>query len=426
MHSLRPRFSLGFLRSFVARAVPARSLFLSSPSFFRPGTWIAASIGCLLLSDGPVDAIPRIPRHNDEVLEKLPTTQSFLRRRSPDRSQSPSTLPLGEAVAEARRLVDLARTESDPRYLGRAQAVLAPWYQLADPPSEVRLLRAITRQSTHDFEGALRDLQVCLQESPSNAQAWLVKATIHTVRGEWQAARDAALALTPLTERLVSASLAASIASLNGQAEEACRLLESTLSGDRVKSPNMRLWAHTLLAETYSRRGQSAVAESHFKAAMRLGIRDAYLRGAYADFLLAEGRPAEVLSLLNETSPADGLLLRLALAEHRLRPGSASAAARIASLAQRFEAAHRRGEAVHQREEAMFELHLRNRPQRALELAKANWAVQREPADVKIFLESALAVGHSPAVNQLRHWLAESGLEDVHISRLLTREQARP
>lgn len=380
----------------------------------------------MLLSDVPADAIPRIPRHDDEVLEKLPAPQNFLRRRFPDRTQAPTTLPLGEAVSEAKRLVDLARTESDPRYLGRAQAVLSPWYQRSDPPIEVRLLRAIIRQSTHDFDGALRDLQVCLQESPSNAQAWLVKATIHTVRGEWQAARDAALALTPLTERLVGASLAASIASVNGQAEEACRLIESCLSGDRVSSPTVRLWAHTLLAETYSRRGQSGVAESHFKAAMRMAIQDAYLRGAYADFLLAEGRPTEVLPLLSETTLSDGLLLRVALAEHRINPGSASVAARIASLAQRFEAARRRGEAIHQREEAMFELHLRNHPQRALELATANWSVQREPADLKIFLESALAVGHSASVNQLRHWLAESGLEDIHVNRLLTREQARP
>lgn len=383
-------------------------------------------MGWLLLFSSPVDASPRIPRHDNEVLEKLPAAQNSLRRQSPSAPQASTTLPFAEAVSEAKRLVDLARTESDPRYLGRAQALVSPWYQLSDPPFEVRLLRAIIRQSTHDFDGALHDLQVCLQESPSNAQAWLVKATIHTVRGEWQAARDAGLALTPLTERLVSASLASSIASVNGQAEESCRLLESCLSGDRVSAPTVRLWAHTLLAETYSRRGQSAVAESHFKTAMRMGIRDAYLRGAYADFLLAEGRPAEVLPLLSETTLSDGLLLRLALAEHQLNPGSASVAARVASLIQRFESARRRGEAIHQREEAMFELQLRNHPQRALELARANWAVQREPADVKIFLESALAVGHSESVNQLRYWLAESGLEDVHINRLLTRDQARP
>lgn len=374
----------------------------------------------------PTSGVPRIPGRDEEVLERLPSAQSMIRGRSPERQRIVAEVPSSEAIAEARRLLELARAESDPRYLGRAQAFLSPWIQRSNPPAPVRLMRAIMRQSTHDFNGALDDLQACLRESTNNAQAWLVKSTIHTVRGEWQAAREAALALTPLTDRLVSASLAASIASLNGQAAEARQLLTQSLASERNAAPAVRLWARTLLAETCERLGEAAAAETHFQTALRMGIRDAYLRGAYADFLLAEDRAAEVVTLLDDPSLSDGLLLRLALAEQRLNPQSEVLATHVRTLAQRFESARRRGEAIHQREEAIFEWKLRQNPARALQLAQANWAVQREPCDAKILLESALAMRHIETVKQIQQWLNDSGLEDVRLRRLLAEPGAQP
>ena len=56
---------------------------------------------------------------------------------------------------------------------------------------------------------------------------------------------------------------------------------------------------------------------------MLAGAPDTYLKGAYADFLLDE-RHAEVAALLKNELRADALLLRLALAEQKLRRPSAS------------------------------------------------------------------------------------------------------
>ena len=70
-------------------------------------------------------------------------------------------------------------------------------------------------------------------------------------------------------------------------------------------------------------------------------------------------------------------------------------------LRDRFEASRLRGDRVHLREEARFTLHLLNDPKAALKLAQENWQVQKEPADVRILLEAALAA-HDAAASMRR------------------------
>lgn len=356
-------------------------------------------------------AAPRVPQDEAEVLEQLPRNAASLRPRESVRVMARADLPA--ALAQARALIEQGRADGDPRFLGQAQAVLAPWWTLPNPPVEVRLIRATVRQSLHNFSGALADLEACLQENPRLAQAWLTKATLHTVRGEWDSARKAGLALTPLASRLISATTAASLASVNGQAQEAYDLLQAALRADRGSRAPERLWAMTVAAEIAERLGRIREAEAQFQNALKLGIRDGYLLGAYADFLLEQHRPQQVIDLLVGQTLSDGLLLRRALAERQLQNGSLSQT--VARLQRRFEASRKRGDFIHQREEALFELRLLDHPQRALELARENWQVQREPADVKILLAAALAAGHAETVKELRDWLAESGLEDVRL-----------
>lgn len=365
----------------------------------------------LLVATAPSPAAPRVPQDEAEVLEQLPRNAGSARPRGSARGMARADLPA--ALAQARALIEQSRADGDPRFLGQAQAALASWWALPNPPAEVRLIRATVRQSLHNFSGALADLEACLQENPRLAQAWLTKATLHTVRGEWDSARKAGLALAPLTSRLISATTAASLASVNGQAQEAYDLIQAALRADRGSPAAERLWAMTVAAEIAERLGKIREAETQFQNALKLGIRDGYLLGAYADFLLDQHRPQQVMDLLVGQTLSDGLLLRRALAERRLP--SASLSQTVASLQRRFEASRKRGDFIHQREEALFELQLLGHPQRALELARENWQVQREPADVKILLAAALAAGHAETVKELRDWLAESGLEDVRL-----------
>jgi hypothetical protein len=140
------------------------------------------------------------------------------------------------------------------------------------------------------------------------------------------------------------------------------------------------------------------------------------LLGAYADFLLDANRATEVVTLLKDETRADGLLLRYALALKAL--GARELGQHVEQLRARFDASRLRGDRVHLREEARFTLQLLGDAVTAVKLAQENWRVQKEPADARILLVTALAANDQAAIATLRDWLAQTGLEDVQLTRL--------
>lgn len=222
------------------------------------------------------------------------------------------------AVRLAERYREVGRAEADPRYYGYAQAALRPWWNLEQPPFEVLLLRAILRQARHEFDGALADLTRVLEVQPSNAQAWLTRAVILTVLGKYTDARRSCVSLSRFSNALVATTCLGHAASLSGEAEKSYCLLQQALKNSPSARPQVRLWALTVLAQIAVRLGRAQLAEEHFRQALSLGLRDTYLLGAYADFLLDQNRPKEVQGLLKEDTRPDDLLLRLTLAEQRL------------------------------------------------------------------------------------------------------------
>ena len=102
-----------------------------------------------------------------------------------------------------------------------------------------------------------------------------------------------------------------------------------------------------------------------------------------------------------------------------IRDSSKELPAQLEQLLDRLAASRLRGDRVHLREEARFTLHLLNAPQAALTLAQENWQVQKEPADIRILLEAALAADDAAAVDGVREWLKKSRLEDVELQRII-------
>jgi hypothetical protein len=76
---------------------------------------------------------------------------------------------------------------------------------------------------------------------------------------------------------------------------------------------------------------------------------------------------------------------------------------------------------VPRREQARFELSLRNDPQAAVRLAKLNWAVQKEPADLLILVEAAAASGDREAARIALDWIRQSRIEDRRLDPFLAR-----
>jgi hypothetical protein len=122
---------------------------------------------------------------------------------------------------------------------------------------------------------------------------------------------------------------------------------------------------------------------------------------------------------LKDKTRVDALLLRYALALQATQ--SPDAAVQIGALGARFDAAMLRGDTVHRREQARFELALRKDPAAAVRLAKANWSVQKEPADLRILADCALASGDAEAARLVRDWLRSSRIEDRRVTAIAAR-----
>jgi hypothetical protein len=364
-------------------------------------------------------AAPFVPADDRQVLETLPEQRdpalAALKRLQRASRAAPNDLAL--ATRYARGAIQASRSTGDPRYLGQAQSALAPWWNADDAPAPALLLRATAKQSLHDFEGALRDLDRLLASTPRDGQARLTRATVRTVLGRYGDALADCDALESQAPALVTATCRADAASRSGRAEEAFGLVTRALDGARGDA-GVRAWATTLAAEIAARRGDGPSAERYFRLALALDADDPYTLGAYADWLLDAGRARDVATLLESRTRNDGLLLRRALALQALPDHDAYEAARI-ELAARVDAARRRGDGVHLREEARYALAIERDAAAAVKLARANWNVQREPADLRILAESARTAGDASALRVVSDWVGATRLEDVRIQSLL-------
>lgn len=367
----------------------------------------------------PAHGGPRVPANDGEVVERLP-----MRARDPAgaelralRAAALASPADPAAVAPlARRYFALAMAEGDPRYIGYAQAALTPWAGSDHAPAQILVLRALLRQYRHDFDGALADLALAVQLDPQNEEARAWRAAIYMVRADYLAAARECAALVPLTDELQATGCSAYLEATTGRTREAYARLLDALERAPPADTGARLWARTRLAEMAARLGDAPAAERHFKAALALGVNDNFLLAAYADFLLEQRRPREVVALLKDWTRADTLLLRLALAEHDLGLPESVRHAQI--LGERFADEARRGERLHLAEEARYLLELRGDAGAALAAAAENWQSQREPRDALILLEAARAARNAAAAAPVLDWLARTGFEHERMRRL--------
>ena len=373
------------------------------------------SIALALVLVVPAGAAPRTPATDSEVLEKLPiraadgTARALVTMRTA-LAKSPTDAVLADVLAQA--YFDLALARGDPRYVGYAEAVVA---RFSNPlPASLLTTRAVLRQYRHDFAGALKDFEAALVMDPDFATAHAWRGAIFLVEADYDSAQKECNALQRMGRVALAGACTGLLQAYSGRLEAGYQTLLQTLRSSTDVSN--RLWLLTRLGEVATWRGQGAVAQSHYREALGLGQDDVYLLAAWADFLLDADQPAEVVRLLSTWESADSLLLRLAEAETLLqRP---EAARHHKMLLERFAAARARGDTTHRAEEARFMLRLRKDPASALQLAQANYAVQREPRDARVLLEAAIAAKDSASAQPVRDWLRRSGFEDARTLQL--------
>ncbi len=374
-------------------------------------------MGIALLMATTVQAVPRTPSADAEVLETLPgrpgdSASRELARLRAAVAQTPTDPDLAADLAQ--RYFDLAMARGDPRYIGYAEAVVNRFTQALTPA--LLTLRGMLRQYRHDFAGGLSDFASALQLDPEHAIAHAWRGAIFLVQADTVAAHAECDALQRLGRASLSGGCRGLALAYGGNLADGYQSLRQALSVST--DVGNRLWLLTRMGEVAAWQGQTQNAEKHYLDALRLDRDDVYLLAAWSDFLLDQGRPADVVRLLARWEASDSLLLRLAEAETALKLPGASHHQQM--MTDRFAAARARGDTTHRAEEARFESRLRGDLVTALRLARENYAVQREPRDARVLLEAAVAAKDRSAAQSALDWLSRSGFEDAR-----TRELAR-
>jgi tetratricopeptide (TPR) repeat protein len=386
----------------------------------RVRLWVQVLIaGLAWMSSANANSQPYAPADDAIIIETLPAAADpkLTKLAAERRELLRATGSLEQVLPVVRGLIDAARRNGDPRYLGQAERLLQPWLRnAASTPTQVRILQATIQQSLHRFDAALDELKPVLAADPWNAQALVTRATIFQVRGRYAEAEGDCRQLSRNGGPVAAELCLASIAAVTGRATAATALLQHTLAETPDEELPVRVWALTLLAESAVRAGANDDAERYFVTAHQLDPQDRYLLAGYCDLLLERGRAAEVLTVTEGDDADDNLLLRRALAMQQTR--DARLAATESVLAERFALQRQRGDVTHLREESRWQLALRNDAGMALQLAQQNWQQQREPADVRVLLESARATRDQAALTTVRKWLLQSGLQDHRLGQV--------
>ena len=362
---------------------------------------------------------PRVPTDEAEILERLPMRPTDASARTLAQLRAEVLLSAKENPADpsaatrlAEHYFDLAMASGDPRYVGYADAVIKPFAQAKS--AALLGMRGQLQQYRHHFQEALDDFDAALQLDPQFASANAWRGAVFLVQAKYPEAQKECAALLALGRANLYGGCQGLALAYGGQMEAGFTLLKNTL--DATEVAGNRLWLLTRMAEVATWRGQAQDAENYYVEALALQLDDGYLLAAWADFLLDQQRPAEVVTWLTQWNASDGLLLRLAIAQTQLK--LKTAAAHVQTLDDRFAAAKLRGDTTHLAEEARFQLQLRGNASVATRLAAANYAVQREPRDARVLLEAALAAGDGAAAQPARDWLKTSRFEDAHLRQL--------
>jgi Tfp pilus assembly protein PilF len=408
------------------RAVPWRALRLC---LYALGVALASFAACRGLAHAAAPAAPfrapYLPASDAEELQDVPSTQdpavSAMKALRAKLDTAPQSLPAAIQLAGA--YVDYGRQVGDAHYAGYAEAVVAPWMTQARPPPSVLVTQATILQYRHQFSDARVLLQKTLTVDRNNAQAWLTLATLDMVQGDYPSAGKDCSQVTANAGLELGLACSANLRSYTGQARQSLALLhQAEAAGDTVPA-SYQAWVQGLMAEAAERLGDWPVAESHYLSALKLLPRDNFLLVAYADFLLDRARPKEVLTLLADHAQSDTAFLRLALAQSALHSEQVGRYTWI--MAARFEALTLRGSDFFGREQARFALELQHDPQSALDLARRNWQVQREPWDTRLLLEAAIAAGQPQAAGEALDFLKKAKLEDPIIEPLARQLRAQ-
>jgi tetratricopeptide (TPR) repeat protein len=358
----------------------------------------------------PVFSAPVLPANAHTVVERLPARLTSLRKPG----AAGAALSAAQAAAQARQLIEQSRGQGDPRLLGHAQTLLAPWWNKADAPVDIAVLQATILQSQHNFAAARELLNRLVASAPENTQAWLTLATVERVTGNLNASDAACTALTRTGARWAAGACAAENQSLRGGFAFA-RKAFAALAGTPGISAAQQAWVLSLAAENEERAGDDAAAAQLYRTALRAAP-DRYTALAYADLLLRTGQHALVAAALAQEPATDAVLIRRATAAKRMQDAAWRSIA-DELIQRRTQLLLRDDSAAHAREMALIALWIEDDAAQAWREARRNYTLQREAFDGWLLMQAALATGTQQHIKTARALLQSTGIVDARITR---------
>ena len=387
-------------------------MFASKLSFLLKARVLAALLATFQLAC--LAATPLQPLRDDEVLEVLP---AVTRSRPPQAATTPSPRPAAldpaAALKQAREDISVARQTGDTRYWGRAQAALAPWWDRPDAPADLAVLQATVQQGRHEFAASRTVLASTLARAPGHAQGWLNLASLERLSARYPEALAACNAVDRAGQALYAQACRLETESLQGQHPKAAQGFEALLK--QTTDAGQRSWLLSLLAESLERAGRDTPAADAYTRSLAAG-HDLYTAIAYSDLLLRTSKAQQALDILAPLPETDAVVLRRAAAWKRL--GDVRWKGERKMLAERVDELRRRGDdpALHGRELALAALWLDDDPARALQAARSNLLLQREPIDWWVALRSAALTGDGTAYKEIGQSIAVAGLRDARLA----------
>jgi Tfp pilus assembly protein PilF len=398
----------------------------------RPAVW--ATFFALFSQAGL--AQPYTPDNPDSVVDTLPPAIVELAadiRRQQTSAEADAVEPT-QILSQAMAAYQLAVSSGDARAYGRTLSILQRWPDGSQPPAMYHILLAAVLQHNHAFDEALSELQPITDARPNAAnsaaymQALMMTAQIGLVTGDYARVAQSCEALRSAGRRSLYVNCQAQLDGVTGNARAALDLVDDTLRNSTQLNALDYQELFTTAAIINHRLGDTAQAESYYHRALRLAPDLGYLKVNFANLLLEQGRHNELIEWL---SPQDDATLSpelsILLARGLLARGTAAdrqhADNLVTRLARDFELAFMRNEAIPHKEYAQYALHLVGQPEAALQAARENWSVQKEPSDTRLLASTAAASGDHATLSDVKQWIDRVGTEDTRLQEILTAHQ---
>jgi tetratricopeptide (TPR) repeat protein len=375
----------------------------------RSRCFLFLAIGAFLFSSNIFAATPRDfrPTSDDEVIEVFAAKTK----------SQPRTID--DAVAQAKVALESSRELQDPRYLGRARALLQPWWGKAGATQELLVLQATIEQSLHLFVDARKTLAKLANLYPENLQSRLTLASLDRLAGSYTSAlvscKEVISAAVSNNEKLYGELCAADIQCHLSNTSLPFRALLMTMNRARVNK-QLLSWGLSLLAECEERAGEPAKALDAYRSSVAIAT-DNYTIVSYADALLRAKQPELAMQVLSTLPKSDSVLLRLA---HAMRMKDIAQWKMIHSdIMNRFAESAVRGDEVtqHARERAYAALWLSDDFKEATAQASLNIETQKEIIDWVLLFEAFERANDKTALKRYSLLLQRTNLQDSRLAR---------